>query len=346
MSVKALKEDEVPIEPQKYFKVRINSIPLEVPLQFDILLYVSGRLTLFRKPGDVLTRDRLSGLKKHGAKEFLIPDDQRGLYLQTLKDSIADPGTDKKDKGRIIKESAFIHVEDLFTKQDIRPVVETSKQLVEEMVSFVTEDVDAAVSLMRLSVHDYYTYNHCVDVAVYAITLAKKIFGDDKNLLFHAGLGGLLHDVGKRRISKEIINKMGPLTGPEWQEVKNHPKYGVDFLKSVNSIPVEAKRVVHEHHENFDGTGYPQGLKEEEISKLSRIVMIADVFDALTTDRSYHKAINPSEALKTMYSMQPGKFDPNLFKTFNKNFEKKGPIQLPKDFDPCQTRKMIKPTEE
>jgi len=83
-------------------------------------------------------------------------------------------------------------------------------------------------------------------------------------------------------------------------------------------------------------------LKEEQISKLSRIVSIADVFDALTTDRSYHKAVPPVEALNTMFAMQPGKFDPNLFRSFNKNFQAKSPIKLSPDFDPCQPSPKLK----
>jgi hypothetical protein len=107
----------------------------------------------------------------------------------------------------------------------------------------------------------------------------------------------------------------------------------------IPSIPEDAKSVVIEHHENFDGTGYPKGLQGDEISKLARLVSIADVFDALTTNRSYHKAVGPDEALNIMYGMQPGKFDPNIFKSFDKNFSTKSNLQLPEGFDPCAPQK-------
>jgi len=212
--------------------------------------------------------------------------------------------------------------------------------LIEEMVQFVTADVNAVASLMRLSVHDYYTYNHCVDVAVYSIAIAKKLFGDDKNMLFMAGMGGLLHDVGKRKIDFNIINKASALTRDEWEEVKRHPTYGKEVLEEVPTIPDQTRLIVYEHHENFDGTGYPNKLKGDDISALARVVSIADVFDALTTDRSYHKAVSPQEALDTMYGMQPGKFDPHIFQSFNKNFTKKAPFELPKDFDPCEANSL------
>lgn len=339
MSATALKESKKP----QFFPIRINSVGINVPISFDIYLLVAEKPVLFRKKGDVITPDRMKMLQTHGGDKFLIPEEQRPVYLNSLKSMIHDPSTPTETKAKFIKESAFVHVTELFTKDNISDVVNDSQNMVEEMVSFVSSDVDAVASLMKLSTHDYYTYNHCVDVAVYAIVLAKRIIGTDKRMLMLAGLGGLLHDIGKRRIDLNIINKKSALTPDEWEEIKRHPDYGKQLLKDVPGVPEQAKHVVHEHHENYDGTGYPQGLKEEEISKLARIVTIADVFDALTTNRSYHKAISPSEALNTMYAMQPGKFDPNIFRSFNKNFETaKSGITLPKDFDPCKAPKGYK----
>jgi len=324
----------------RFFEIRLNSVAADLPLPYDIYLFVNQKATLFRRAGDALTADRIKALVNHGGEKFLVPEDQRLVYMQSLKNVIRDPSSKTEVKAKFIKESAFLHVQDLFTKSEIKPVVTEAKSLIEEMVSFVSTDMAAVSSLLKLSSHDYYTYNHCVDVAVYSIVLAKKIFGEDKNLLMTAGLGGLLHDIGKRKISLTIINKKSALTPEEWDEIKRHPTYGKEFLESIPSVPNEAQRIVVEHHENFDGTGYPVGLKGEDIHKMARVVSIADVFDALTTNRSYHKAISPEEALNTMFGMQPGKFDPTLFRSFNKNFDKKAPLTLNKDFDPCQENAM------
>jgi HD-GYP domain-containing protein (c-di-GMP phosphodiesterase class II) len=325
-----------------YFEIRINSVAPSRPLTFDIYLYVNRKSILFRQRGEAITPDRIKALYEHGGDKFLVPNDQKAVYLKSLRDVVHDPNSPTELKAKFIKETAFIHVHDLFTKGDILPVVNEAQTLVEEMVSFVSTDVNAVTSLMRLSVHDYYTYNHCVDVAVYSVVLAKKIFGGDKQLLLRAGLGGLLHDIGKRKIDLSIINKTSSLTPDEWAEIKRHPTYGKQYLEEVPMIPEATRLVVYEHHENFDGTGYPRGLREEEISRLARVVTIADVFDALTTNRTYHKAITPEEALNTMYGMQPGKFDPGIFKSFNKNFALKSNLLLPKDFDPCKTPAKIR----
>jgi putative nucleotidyltransferase with HDIG domain len=319
-----------------YFEIRINSVVAGRPLTFDIYLYVNRKSILFRKRGEAITPDRIKALYEHGGEKFLVPDDQKAVYMKSLRDVVHDPSTTTELKAKFIKETAFIHVHDLFTRGEILPSVNEAQNLIEEMVSFVSTDVNAVTSLMRLSVHDYYTYNHCVDVAVYSIVLAKKLYGDDKQLLLRAGLGGLLHDIGKRKIDLGIINKTSSLTPDEWAEIKRHPTYGKQYLEEVPMIPEATRLVVYEHHENFDGTGYPRGLREEEISKLARVVTIADVFDALTTNRSYHKAITPEQALNTMYGMQPGKFDPSIFKSFNKNFALKSNLLIAKDFDPCK----------
>jgi HD-GYP domain-containing protein (c-di-GMP phosphodiesterase class II) len=213
---------------------------------------------------------------------------------------------------------------------------------VEEMVNFISADMEAAASLMRLSTHDYYTYNHSVNVAVYSIAIAKRVFGTEKGGLISAGLGGLLHDIGKRKVDFDIINKPGRLTPEEWEEVKKHPDYGMDLLKGLNSIPDATRRVVHEHHENCDGTGYPQGMNGDAISQHAKVAAIADVFDALTTKRPYKEAATAQAALEIMYGMQPGKFDQALFKNFDTHLEKKSVLQLDKDFDPCSPKSKIK----
>lgn len=332
-------------ENAKFFEVRLGSLRVAKPLPYDLYLLISGAPVLFRKKGDQISFDRYKQLRDHGGATLLVPDDQRALYLESLKTAVRDPDSKIEERSTLIKETAYIHIHDLFTKKDIQPVITEARSLVDDMVSFVSTDVAAVSSLMRLSAHDYYTYNHSVDVAVYSIVLAKKLYGsDNRELLIQAGMGGLLHDIGKRRIDLAILNKTGSLTAAEWAEIKNHPNYGLEALKDVSSVPEETKKIVCQHHENFDGTGYPNGLAGEDISKLARVVAIADVFDALTTKRSYHDAISPSQALDIMHGMQPGKFDPKLFLSFDQKFVTKPNVTLSEEFDACapQQQKLVK----
>lgn len=319
----------------KFFEVRLQSVVTDVPLAFDVFLMVSGKPILFRRQNDVLTAERVKSLLAHGGQQFLVLEEQRELYLNSLKALIHDPNSSVETKSKYIKESAFLHVHDLFEKPSVAENVAGAKLMVSEMVDFVSEDVSAVAHLMQLSKHDYYTYNHCVDVAVYTIALAKHLFGSDKEKLIQAGLAGFLHDIGKRNVDLSIINKTTKLSQEEWSEMKRHPEYGQQILQGVENVPEESKRAVFEHHENHDGTGYPLKKKGNELSEFSKLVTIADVFDALTTKRSYHSAISPQEALDTMFGMQPGKFDPAIFEVFNRKFDKKTNLRLLGDFDPC-----------
>lgn len=327
----------------EFFEIRLSSVVTDHPLAFDLLLSVGGKPVLFRKQGDVLTRDRLKVLFRHGGEKFLVPSDQRSLYLQSLRTAAQQENCSAEEKSKYLKETAFVHVNDLFTKKDISPVITEAEGLVEEMVNFLSTDINATSSLMRLSTHDYYTYNHCVDVSVYSIVLARRVYGDsNKEVLIAAGLGGLLHDIGKRKVNLDIINKRSALTNDEWKEIRRHPEYGREFLEEIPSVPDRTRLMVYEHHENFDGTGYPRGLTGDQISGLARVVAIADVFDALTTNRSYHKAVSSPEAMNMMFGMQPGKFDPDIFRSFDRKLKKSARLELAHDFDPCRPGRVFK----
>lgn len=327
---------------KRFFEIRLQSVVTGQPIHFDLFLVVSGKPLLFRKQKDTLSEERLRSLIQHGGQKFLVPEDQRILYLQSLKSMVNNPDSSEETKSKYIKESAYLHVNDLFEKESVAETVKEAEVLVSEMVDFVSDDVSAVANLMQLSRHDYYTYNHCVDVAVYAIALAKQLYGNNREKLIQAGLGGLLHDIGKRKIDIQLINKTTKLTQEEWAEMKRHPEYGKELLIEVPHIPEESRRAVYEHHENHDGTGYPHKKRGDEVCELSKLVSIADVFDALTTERSYHKAMSPNEALDTMFGMQPGKFDPNIFEVFNKRFDKKTNLKLLSDFDPCHAASITK----
>lgn len=318
-----------------FFNIRIQSVPKNFPLEYDVYICVANEMVLFRKVGDTISSDRSHDLMTHGLKQVFVPKEQRHAYLNSLKKLTKNDTLPTEMRAVLLKESAFNHIEDLFSKPEVKDFVHESQGLVEDMVNFISDDIQAAASLMKLTSHDYYTYNHSVNVSVYAIAITKLTMGNDKKLLVCAGLGGLLHDLGKRQISLDIINKPGKLSPEEWNEMKKHPQYGVDLVENVPAIPVESRRMIHEHHEHLDGTGYPRGIDAMGISKLSRIAAVADVFDALTTKRSYKEAITAEKAISIMDGMKEGKFDPDIFKSFDQKIEKRPGLTVEKDADPC-----------
>lgn len=187
--------------------------------------------------------------------------------------------------------------------------------LVDEISESVFRSSDALISISRLKNKDNYTYLHSVAVCALMVSLSKTL-GYDKEFCKQAGKAGLLHDIGKTFIPLDILNKPGKLTDEEFDIVKQYPLQGWQLLKeSGNQFSDETLDVCLHHHEKFDGSGYPKELKNDEISILSRMGAICDVYDAITSDRPYKKGWEPTIAIKNM-SQWKGHFDPTIFRAF------------------------------
>jgi putative nucleotidyltransferase with HDIG domain len=161
---------------------------------------------------------------------------------------------------------------------------------------------------------DMYTQGHCVRVANLACALWMRVGGDDTSL-FWFRIGALLHDVGKLMVPAEVLNKPGKLTDAEWEMVRGHPSAGVALLADIE-FPWDVRPIVESHHERWDGRGYPHGLAGEAIPLTARVLGVADVYDALTSQRSYKRAFSHDEAMDIMRRDAGTQFDPALFAEF------------------------------
>jgi HD-GYP domain-containing protein (c-di-GMP phosphodiesterase class II) len=182
---------------------------------------------------------------------------------------------------------------------------------------------------------------------MYCITIYRAVNPKaSRRELVHAGLGGLLHDLGKIKIPTHILNNPGGLSDDEYRQIKQHPDFGIDLLLNGHcevsediELPIIA-RVIHEHHENIDGTGYPRKLKgKEQIHLLARICTIADFFDAITTKRSYSDVLPVSDAMNTMRKFRGTKLDPEIYDIFDNHVhyvraENARDLKLADYFDP------------
>jgi putative nucleotidyltransferase with HDIG domain len=163
---------------------------------------------------------------------------------------------------------------------------------------------------------DHYTAGHCSRVAEYACKLAAAVGYSGRDLTW-IRMGGFLHDVGKTAIDHAILGKPGKLDDREWEEMKRHPVAGDDIVAEMN-FPWDIRPMVRNHHERWDGTGYPDRLAGDDIPLTARILCIADIYDALTTTRSYRPAHTPEKALEIMRSESGQSVDPRLFEIFEK----------------------------
>lgn len=202
--------------------------------------------------------------------------------------------------------------------QDIRlgrpPDLPASVQLVDEMTLSIKRNPHALISLARLKTADNYTYMHCIAVGALMIGLARRM-GQDDDSVRQAGLVGLLHDVGKTRVPLAVLNKPGPLDQQEWAIMKAHSQWGFEILQPLGLDASIADACLH-HHEKVDGSGYPDGLKQDEISLLARMASVCDVYDAITSDRPYKEGWQPAIALQRMAQWAPQQFDKSIFEQF------------------------------
>jgi HD-GYP domain-containing protein (c-di-GMP phosphodiesterase class II) len=191
-------------------------------------------------------------------------------------------------------------------------VVIANTDLYRDLERFVINVVRSLVNAIEAK--DVYTRGHSERVNRYSMLIAKRLGmqGESENYLHWASI---LHDIGKIAIPEGVLNKPTHLDDPEYELVKRHPEKGHEILGPIEQLIGSLPGILH-HHERYDGKGYPQGIKGEEIPLIARIVSVADTFDAITSDRAYRKARTPQEALRIMEAVAGTQLDPGLFEIF------------------------------
>jgi HD-GYP domain-containing protein (c-di-GMP phosphodiesterase class II) len=352
------------IKEKSYFSVSMSLICVDKPMPYNLYINSSAHanrerfVRIFAKDR-TLSRQDLEEFKQKYFQLY-VSEEEREAYLRSLVDV---DGVPDKEKAEVIKDSAIVYLGKIFdethefTNEVLDETIEGCRESVASMIGVVkdydTSDVQYLIA--ELSFHDFYTFDHSINVSMYSISIFKalKPNATDKELTM-AGLGGLLHDLGKVKIPTRIINNPGKLSDEDFDIIKQHPGFGDDLLKEQcergecdhEGIDFEIiRRVVHEHHENYNGSGYPNKLKEGDIHVYARIVAIADFYDAITTKRSYHEVLGTKEALELMAKSVGKKLDPKIFDVFVKSIdvvlEGKGAHELPESFDPCQPQNVL-----
>lgn len=193
-----------------------------------------------------------------------------------------------------------------------------ARKLVEEISDSVARNPSALISLARLKTVDDYTYMHSVAVCAMMVGLAKQL-GLDEEQTRHAGMAGLLHDLGKALMPMDVLNKPGKLTDAEFKIIKTHPVEGHKMLLTGKDVHPLVLDVCLHHHEKTDGSGYPKGLSDKQISLFAKMGAVCDVYDAITSNRPYKAGWDPAESLRKMAEWCNGHFDPRIFQGFVKS---------------------------
>ncbi|NMM61989.1 HD-GYP domain-containing protein [Clostridium sp. P21] len=245
---------------------------------------------------------------------------QSGFYYIYIEDKELD---DIKEDKKIdqLKQSTIERLPNVFTNimQGNKDTVEESFKIVEDLAGYIATEGDVNTNLYEISKYDNYTYIHCVDTAIMSIFLGRSLDLKIEDLT-ELGISAMLHDIGKIKISNEIINKKEPLTKQEFEEIKKHPVYGYRMLKEAGVDNKNILSAVVEHHERVNGKGYPLGISGDKVSDYAKIISVCDVFTALSANRSYRERYNPNEAYEYIISNGDIMFDTKIVEKFKENF--------------------------
>ncbi|MGE4233128.1 MAG: HD-GYP domain-containing protein [Bacteriovoracia bacterium] len=309
-----LKQGHIPFDIRLAIVHKMPEIPLFLPEK-------EGKFKLFRARNLYMSQIEIDTLADSGVRKLYLERSDVPAFTQYVEALLSQlptssPMVDKK-KVELLRGSAIQTMSDIFENPS-QENIQRGVKVVSNFVYILMKDPKAYDLLLGLSSHDPYTLQHSVGVATNSIILAKKIGIDDEASLIEVGVGGLLHDIGKTKVPTEIINKKGPLDEKEWTIMKKHALFGYEMIKDNTNIGTRAKLAVLQHHEDSNGTGYPLGLKGDQVDLFAKIVCLADIYNALTTNRSYSTAKPPFEAFRIIKDKMFFKVDPKLFEALVK----------------------------
>jgi len=293
--------------------IPLESIPTDVPLFYPIYLKVNTKFVLFRSAGDILTRDRAGQLDTFKVDAVYVSKNDLMTYVESLKSGLDEIGIQSGNEtaGLGLRHLLYSYWKVMETYGEIKDTTFTQiKAMTTKVPISIAKSRELAVKLLRRSQEPTaYFGNHCVNVSLYAVAIGLKMRLTEEQLSDLA-LAGICANIGIIKVPREILFKPEALTPEERKVVEGHPKFGEEILKMLFA-PQQVITATAQHHEWISGGGYPAGIKGEEISLLARIIAIAEVYDALISDRPWGAAMPPSKAVQLMGEMS-GRFDPKI----------------------------------
>ena len=307
--------------PVSYFPVSPVMLFPEALGEFSVYLWQGGDFVLYTRSGQKFTPKHRQSLHRNGVKEVYVQSSERPQYEQYIERNLGaillDETLPIKLRSKVFYEASTVVMQDVFDRK--LPTTLRARhfnriaEIVKSSIKFLASD-DSLSTVAPFISHDYKTYTHCMHVFIYSVAVFQTYDMTD-NEIFECALGALLHDVGKAKIPRRILNKRGSLTTGERAVIKEHPVHGVSMCAHLPMTQNTINCILF-HHEKLDGTGYPAGLKGDNIPMPVRIISMSDVYDALTTERPYAEAMLPYEALTLMRHDMREALDMHVFKRF------------------------------
>lgn len=264
---------------------------------------------IFRKRSETTTKNVKFALKKPSTAKTLYSNKRFYNDTTIMVDELKDVRKTHKKMADVVKEmmnslKSNKKLDLIATRKAIKPMVES-----------IIRNPDALLWLSRLRQLDDYNYSHALGCSIWAMAMGRQL-GFNRMDIESLGLGALLIDIGKTRVPKKILNKQDLLTDSEISIIKGHVQHSLDIISNEKSLNFKIRNMIESHHERIDGSGYPNGLKGNDIPLFGKIAAIVDCYDAITSDRCYAKPMSSQEAVKKLYEWRTKDFQAELVEEF------------------------------
>ena len=267
---------------------------------------------------EALQNMKVSGVYiREGEEEPETTKEKEPEIPKKVQETIEKLKVEDKSKVRLsesVKKRVAEGMQYLYNNVESEHFADAADSIADDLMQSIEENDAIAVDIGMLKVSDEYTFKHSVDVATIGMVIANK-YGMGKKQVHEIGIVGLLHDLGKCKIPSEVLNKAGKLTDEEASLMQQHPVLGYRILSGKHNVSKEVMQGVLEHHEKINGQGYPMGLKGEQINPYAKIISVADIYDALVTERPYKKPMTQRDAVEMMMAMTD-ELDINVMRSF------------------------------
>ncbi len=280
------------------------------------------QIPFFRKR--IKSREIVEKLRSYRVTDVVIDTDRGRDISASSSSGPVDPFNHPEVLAANMSRSVVLHSRVMNETAEMMDDIRSGKGFSEKkadrqvnlLIDQVMEDPQSLLCVSVLKNADEFTFNHCVNTAILALFVGQSL-GQSRSELLNFGKGALLHDLGKCMVPKDILMKPGKLNQEEETTIKTHVERGVNYLKKMNVVSTEVMQFAHEHHERMDGSGYPRGLKGDQISWCGKLAAVLDVYDAITHENYYKNSEDPKSVLEFIAKGGSSLFDPKAYKALS-----------------------------
>ncbi len=262
----------------------------------------ANEFVLYRSSEYPITEEDLEKLRDRGTTKLYIAADDQQSYQDYVRENLGEMLQNEQvppiERLSVLNQVTQDNLRETFDEGEMNDTVETSREMGRLTADFLSRTDLVAQDVFTMLNHDFHTFTHSANVCSYSVLLAQGLGVSDRDKLEEIATGALLHDVGKIGIPWSVLTKPDRLTPSEREMIQNHPTVGFRRLCRRKELSWGQLMMVYQHHERIDGEGYPVRIGGDEIHPLGRLCAIVDVFDALTSDRPYHRRRHINEVLE------------------------------------------------